>query len=434
MSALRIGAPMAVADTIRVPGDKSISHRAVMLAAIARGTTMIRGLNMGDDVAATIAAMRALGTIVAGDASAISVTGSTFSDAAGVIDCGNSGTTMRLCMGLLAGRTACTLDGDASLRRRPMERVANPLRFMGAAVTTEDGRPPVRLGRGDGRLRGIDYSLPIASAQVKSALLIAGLRADGVTTVRSPYASRDHTERMLSAMGAPIEMHDGSVSISSGSLTALETYAVPGDFSAAIFFVVALAFSPRAGTTIVEVGVNPTRTAALEVMRSMGVRISERNGITRANEPSSSLSIEGGGAAQPVRIGAHDVPNLIDEIPALTALAALGGVRLEVHGAAELRVKESDRIAVTAGLLRAFGARVDELEDGMIVHEGRELHAPERVETLGDHRLGLTAAALAAALGSSIEIGDADCIATSFPDFAATWSAAFGCTVTKLDS
>lgn len=429
MSALRLGAPARHAELIHVPGDKSISHRAVMLAASARGLSRVFGINRGADVAATLSAMRALGALIADDGREIRITGRPFVRDAHKIDCGNSGTTMRLCMGLVAGRTSCEFDGDASLRRRPMERVAAPLRLMGADITTADGRPPLRFRRSAAPLRAIDYHMPIASAQVKSALLFAGLRAEGVTTVLSPHPSRDHTERMLAAMGAQIESTDNAVSIWPGELSAVERLDVPGDFSAAAFFIVAIAAAPGAVVHIENVGVNPTRTAALDVMREMGVDVTASEAVVRANEPSATLSVRGGAVAQPALIEAAVVPNLLDEIPALCALAALGGVRLEVSGAAELRVKESDRISALAHLLRSFGAHVDESADGLVVHEGRLLRVPPRVDTHGDHRLGLTAASLAAALGSPIEIEDADCIATSFPDFAAAWSAAFGITV-----
>jgi 3-phosphoshikimate 1-carboxyvinyltransferase len=427
MSVLRLGTPTAFGKSFQVPGDKSISHRAVILSATARGTSTIRGLNRGEDVAATIRAMRSLGVTIEESEDAVRVTGGWLAPEAGIIDCGNSGTTMRLTMGLLAGRTTCTLDGDASLRRRPMDRVAEPLGAMGAEIATTGGTPPIRITRRAARLRGIDYPLPVASAQVKSALLLAGLRADGATTVRSPHASRDHTERMLAAMGARIDASETTVRIEPGELTGIEDLVVPGDLSAAVYFIIVIAMSSsHALADIVDVGVNPSRTAALDVMRHMGVDAATRDELVLSNEPRARLSVTGGASLRSAQINPGDVPNCIDEIPALCALAALGGVRLEVRGARELRVKESDRVAATAGLLRAFGGHVDELEDGLIVHERHPLRAPVRVNTLGDHRIGLTAATLAAALGSPIEIEDADCIATSFPDFAVMWSAAFG--------
>jgi 3-phosphoshikimate 1-carboxyvinyltransferase len=427
MSVLRLGAPTEFGKNLHVPGDKSISHRAIMLAATARGTSTIRGLNRGDDVAATIHAMRSLGATVEESKDAVRVTGGSLAREAGIIDCSNSGTTMRLSMGLLAGRTTCTLDGDASLRRRPMGRVATPLGAMGAAVETSDGTPPVRITRSDARLHGIDYTLPVASAQVKSALLLAGLRADGATTVHSPQPSRDHTERMLAAMGAKIEFDSDTARIAPGELTSIEDLVVPGDLSAAVYFSIVIALSSHHSVDILDVGVNPSRIAALDVMRRMGVEIAMCDEVVLSNEPRARLSIAGSPALRAAQMGADDVANCIDEIPALCALAALGGVRLEVREAKELRFKESDRIAATAGLLQAFGSRVEELEDGLIVHEDQPLSAPARVSTLGDHRIGLTAATLAAALGSPIEIDDADCIATSFPSFATYWSAAFGC-------
>lgn len=429
MSALRIGPPGIVAPEARIPGDKSISHRALLLSACAHGTTRIVGINRGDDALATIGALRALGVAVDDRGSAISVTGGDFAVDAGPIDCGNSGTTMRLLMGALAGRSECLLDGDESLRRRPMERVAEPLRAMGAVIATgPGGLPPVRLQPGAG-LRAIDYVQPVASAQVKSAILLAGLRADGVTTVRSPFASRDHTERMLTAMGAAVRTDGNATSVSAGPLHSIERFVVPGDPSAAIFFLVAAATMPRATMTIPDVCVNPTRVAAFDVMRAMGARLEIRAPYERCGEPVAAIAIEGGAALRAVEIPPSAVPGLIDEIPALCALAALAQGDFVVRGAGELRLKESDRIASTVRMLRAFGANASETDDGIVVRGGARLHAPGTVDTLGDHRIGMTAAALAAAIGVPIALANAECIGTSFPDFAARWSEAFGMVV-----
>jgi 3-phosphoshikimate 1-carboxyvinyltransferase len=433
MTTLRFGAPASIATEARVPGDKSISHRALLLSACARGATTIEGINRGEDANATICALRSLGIDVIDDGANVRVTGAEFAADAGPIDCGNSGTTMRLLMGALAGRTSCRLDGDASLRRRPMERVAGPLRMMGAVIeTAAGGVPPVALRTG-GRLRPIDYALPVASAQVKSAILIAALRADGITTVRSRRASRDHTERMLSAMGAALRTEGDATSIEAGQLRALERIVIPGDLSAAIFFLVAAALMPGALLEIVGVGVNPTRTAAFDVMRAMGARLDIRAIGEEHGEPLAAIRIRGGAALRGFEIAPDMVPGLIDEIPALCALATLADGESVVREASELRVKESDRIASTVRLLRAFGAEAIETESGIVVRGGLRKQTPATIDTNGDHRIGMSAAALAAASGVPVEIRDSACIATSFPDFADRWSEAFGTPVSIID-
>ena len=429
MASLRFGPPGIVSTEARIPGDKSISHRALTLSACARGMTTIKGLNRGDDALATIRALRTLGIAVDDDGMTVRIAGAEFALDAGAIDCGNSGTTMRLLMGMLAGTTSCTLDGDASLRRRPMERVAAPLRSMGAAIDTAlGGVPPVNIRRG-GNLHAIDYSLPVASAQVKSAILLAGLKASGVTTVRSPLASRDHTERMLAAMGASVRVDGLVTSIQPGPLRAIELLEVPGDPSAAVFFLIAAAGLPRAKMLIDRVCVNPTRTGAFAVMRAMGARLRIGEETQRHGEPVAAISIEGGAALRAAQITPEMLPSLIDEVPALCALAALADGDFVVRGAEELRVKESDRIASTVRMLRAFGADAIETGDGLMVRGGSTLHPPVAIDTNGDHRIGMSAAALAVAIGAPIEIQDSACIGTSFPDFAVHWSAAFGPTV-----
>ena len=426
MTALRFGPPGVVASGARIPGDKSISHRALLLSACAHGSTVIEGLNRGDDMLATLGALRALGIAVDDEGTTVRIAGGEFGRDAGRIECGNSGTTMRLLMGALAGRTACALDGDASLRRRPMERVAEPLRLMGSAIDTSPGGvPPVKMGICGG-LRAIEYVQPVASAQVKSAILLAGLRADGITTVRSPQASRDHTERLLTAMGASLRTDGLTTSIDPGALHAIERLVVPGDPSAAVFFLAAAASMSRAAMVVPDVCVNPTRTGAFDVMRAMGAQLEIGTPSQYHGEPVAAISIKGGAALRGVEISPEMVPSLIDEIPALCALAALAEGEFVVRGALELRVKESDRIASTVRMLRAFGAKAYETDDGIIVRGGASLHAPDIIDTDGDHRIGMSAAALAAAIGAPLEIEDAACIGTSFPDFAACWSEAFG--------
>lgn len=399
-----------------------------MLAAIAKGRTHIVDPNGGEDVAATISALRSLGVRMRATRDGYQVSGcANLSDPARAIDCGNSGTTMRLLMGMLAGRVDVVLDGDASLRRRPMARVADPLNAMGAAITTaRAGRPPVRVRRRARQLIPLRYALPIASAQVKSALLLAALRAAGPSTITSPKLTRDHTERMMRAMGAKLRLRGTTIRIAPSTLTAAGRVRVPGDFSAAIYLICAAAALPGSRLRLRCVGVNPTRIAALKVLRRMGARIEIDARSTWSGEPVADISVAGGAPLRGVTIPARDVPILVDEIPALCALACVARGTFSVRGAAELRVKESNRIRTTVDLLRSFGADARALPDGIVVRGGSPLRAPVSVSTCGDHRIGLAAAILAAAVQTKLKIENGECIATSFPGFAATWRAAFG--------
>jgi len=427
MATLKLGQPIARHAAASMPGDKSISHRALVLAAVARGTTTICGLNEGDDVARTRRAIAQLGAGIRTAGPATVVTGMRQpTSTCGVIDCGNSGTTMRLLMGLLAGRGATILDGDRSLRGRPMARVARPLRRMGAVISTApSGRPPVRLEKVAGRLRGIDYTMPFASAQVRSALLLAGIGADGVTRVHSPLVCRDHTERLLEAMGARIARVNNSVAVEQSALRPIDRLQVPGDLSAAVYCLCAAASAAAGRLSLRDVGINPTRSAALEAMRSMGVWLVVRNERNYGAEPVADIEVAGGAPLRGVELRPDDIPNLIDDVPALCALAAVASGTTVVRGAAELRVKESDRIAAIVDVLTVFGADAAPTADGLIVRGGRTLRAPHSVRTGGDHRIGMMAALLGVATASPIEIEDADCIATSFPGFGPAWKALF---------
>ncbi len=430
VKSLFLSKPAARHVAIDLPGDKSITHRALMLAAIADGVTKIDNPNRGLDVAATIGALRNLGVHVRTNSAGVLVAGSDrLRDPRRTIDCGNSGTTMRLLAGLLAGRVNAILDGDASLRRRPMERVVLPLRAMGASLSSSrGGHPPITLHRGAGPLRALDYRMPVASAQIKSALLLAALRAGGPSEIHEPARTRDHTEIMLKSMGAKITTRGRSIRISPSQLRPLRRTRVPGDFSAAVYLLCAAAVVPGSELTLRSVGINPTRTAALEVMTAMGARLRITRRRSWSGEAVADISIKGGAPLRGIAIPASKVPNLIDEIPALCALAAMARGSFSIRKAAELRVKESDRIQTTVDLLRNFGAQARPLEDGIVVTGGQALRAPRSVSTRGDHRIGLTAAILSAAAGSSLVIRDAPCVATSFPDFPRVWRAAFGTT------
>ena len=410
-----------IGGTIGVPGDKSISHRAVLLGAVADGQTTVRGFLRGEDCLATLAAMRALGVQVddSGDTLVIHGAGHDGLKAADApLDLGNSGTALRLLAGILAAQPfASELTGDASLRRRPMERVAEPLRAMGANIETSAGCPPLQIAGGL-PLHGIDYSLPVASAQIKSAVLLAGLWARGRTTVRSPGPSRDHTERMLQAMGVPVEQEgDGVVSLSGPArLRGLEID-VPADFSSAAFFIVAGLLGADDGLLIRGVGVNPTRTGLLDVLRDMGAHIELRKTGQRGAEPVADIWV-GRSRLHGVDVGEEAVALSIDELPVLFIAAACANGRTTVTGAAELRHKESDRIAVMADGLRAVGIAVQEQEDGLTI-DGGPMHGGT-VESHGDHRVAMSFAVASLRAAAPIEIRSTAEIATSFPGFVAT--------------
>ncbi|HET9342247.1 MAG TPA: 3-phosphoshikimate 1-carboxyvinyltransferase [Candidatus Eremiobacteraceae bacterium] len=427
MSSIELSAPRPHSATVRMPGDKSISHRAFMCASIADGESSIVGANAGADVRATVDALRALGASIRGDiSSAMHVRGiRDFRTPGSALDCGNSGSTMRMLAGLIAGRVDATLDGDASLRRRPMERVTYPLRMMGADVKTTNGKPPLKLRASPQPLRGAAITLPVASAQVKSAVLFAALRAQGPTVVTEPAHTRDHTERMLRSMGASLDVNGNSIAVQPSLLKPLADYRVPGDFSAAFFFIAGAVVLPGSNLRLENLGMNPTRIAALDVLRAMGADIEIMDTREDHGEAIGDVVVRGGRDLRNAAIEAEQIPNLIDEIPALCTLAAAAGIDFEVRNASDLRTKESDRLATTVRLLRAFGAIAEELPDGISIGSGRRLRAPERVTTEGDHRIGMSAAILGLATRSRITIDDTDCIATSFPNFSDVWRSAF---------
>jgi 3-phosphoshikimate 1-carboxyvinyltransferase len=424
---LRFSAPRLKRAEITMPGDKSISHRIFLLAAQARGTTNVMGANRGADVLRTVTALRELGVPIAERDGRYAITGiETLSSPAATLDCGNSGSTMRMLLGMIAGSVRARLDGDASLRRRPMERAAEPLRRMGARIETNAGGfPPIEVYESASQLRGITYELPVPSAQVKTAVLLAGLRATDTTTVVSALPSRDHTERMLLAMNAPIKLGGPAVSVRAGEWDSIDEYFVVGDLSAAAFFFVVAAAVPDASVVVRNVGFNPNRTAIIDALRAMGAIVRVTNVGSKHNERFADVEVRGHSRLRSIDLAAAAIPNLIDELPALCALAAVADGASSVRGAEELRHKESDRIAAIAGLLRSFGVEAHELPDGLIVEGARELRAPKSVSTGGDHRIGMAAAALAAIARAPIAIDGGDCIATSFPDFKETWSRAF---------
>ena len=368
------GPGAALRGSIRVPGDKSVSHRAVMLGALAQGVTRVTGFLEGEDTRATARVFEQLGVRIETPSASerivhgVGLHGLRGSDAP--LDCGNAGTGMRLLAGALAGQAFdSVLIGDASLSKRPMRRVTEPLAAMGARIDTVDGGlPPLRI-HGGRELRGIEYTLPVASAQVKSALLLAGLYAQGDTVVHEPHPTRDYTERMLAAFGWPIEFSPGYARLSGGHALRATDVAVPADFSSAAFFLVAASVIPGSELLLEAVGMNPRLTGLLSALRLMGADIVEENPRSEGGEPVADLRVRHA-RLRGVEVPQALVPDMIDEFPALFVAAAVAEGRTVVSGAAELRVKESDRIATMAAGLRALGARIEETPDGAIIDGG----------------------------------------------------------------
>jgi 3-phosphoshikimate 1-carboxyvinyltransferase len=408
----------SVQGELRVPGDKSISHRALMLGGIADGVTSVSGFLESEDCLATLAALSALGVrIERRQDTLVRVYGAGregLTAPAGPLDMGNAGTAMRLFMGLLAGqRFDSTLSGDASLLRRPMERVASPLRSMGARIDTQAGRPPVHI-QGGAALQGIDYALPMASAQVKSALLLAGLYAQGVTCISEPVPTRDHTERMLRGFGVELTSGAGRISLAGGQRLSGCEIAIPGDFSSAAFFIVAGCLAARQGLTIRDVGVNPTRTGLLSMLRLMGAHIEVQPHPGEAAEPIADIHVRAG-PLRGIRVPEALVPLAIDEFPVFFIAAAAASGETVVTGAGELRVKESDRLATMATGLSTLGIECELLSDGLSLQGGRMRGG--RIDSHGDHRIAMAFAVASLIASAPIEIEDVANVATSFPDF-----------------
>lgn len=420
MSSYRVAPARGVAGEVRVPGDKSISHRALMFGAIAEGTTRVDGFLEGEDCLATLAAVANLGVAVQrpgpGEVVVEGVGLRGLRAPAGVLDMGNAGTAMRLFMGLLGAQSFdSVLVGDESLLRRPMERVAAPLRAMGARIETTQGRPPVRI-TGGASLRGMRYDMPVASAQVKSAVLLAGLYAEGETTVVEPAVTRDHTERMLQTFGCEVRARDGRATVRPPARLEGANVSVPGDFSSAAFFIVAACIGAREPFTIRGVGVNPTRTGLLEMLALMGADLRLINHRSCGAEPVADIEVRPA-TLRGIRVPEHLVPLAIDEFPALFIAAACAEGETVVTGAEELRVKESDRIAVMARGLDALGVRNEVLPDGLRIEGGP--FGGGVVESSGDHRVAMSFAVASLRAAGPIEIRDTANVATSFPGFAA---------------
>ncbi|MBI1390397.1 MAG: 3-phosphoshikimate 1-carboxyvinyltransferase [bacterium] len=403
---------------IRVPGDKSISHRAVMMSSLADGVSAISGFLESEDCIATLRAFEAMGvrSEQREDALVIHGRGGALSEPDDVLDMGNSGTGSRLLLGVLAGQDFCAaLTGDASLRGRPMARVTEPLSRMGARFMGRDGGRKLPLMTQGGGLKGIEYASPVASAQIKSAILLAGLFAEGKTTIVEPGPSRDHTERMLRSYGVEVQSENGRVSLRGGQTLRTRDLDVPGDPSSAAFFTIGALITPESDLILENVGINPTRTGLYDVLLDMGADIAFENERLCGDEPVADLHVRHS-PLRGVRVGGDTVVRMIDEFPIFSVAAAFAEGESTVEGAEELRVKESDRIAVMVGLLGRMGARIEERPDGFTVSGGAPLSGAQ-TDSKGDHRVAMSAAIAALnASGDTLIRGIAP-IATSFPGF-----------------
>lgn len=409
--------------TLTVSGDKSISHRAVMLGSLATGTTEIEGFLPGEDCLSTIRCFRSMGVQIEQNGSSVKVFGRGLRELtapAGILDCGNSGTTTRLLSGVLAAQHFnSVLSGDASIQRRPMKRIMIPLRAMGADITSVSGNDCAPLSVHGKQLYGIHFNSPIASAQVKSAVLLAGLYASGQTTVTEPALSRDHTERMLRSFGAKVLTGNFE---GRPSVTVTETQnlygteiSVPGDISSAAFFLVGASIVPGSEVVLRNVGINPTRDGVISALRAMGAKIEVLDVRNEDSEPAADLLVRYA-PLHGTEIGGALIPRLIDELPVLAAAAAVAEGRTVIRDAAELKVKESNRIRTMAEGLSRLGAKVEETKDGLIIDGGAALHGGA-VESYSDHRIAMSFAILSLVTDGEVRISDPDCVNISAPTF-----------------
>ncbi len=411
--------PEKFSGEIIVSGDKSITHRALMLGAMARGTTEITGYLDSEDCLSTLRCLQQLGTRINTRGSKLFIQGRNmvFQQPGEVLNAGNSGTTARLLLGILSGQSFKTsLTGDQSLRKRPMKRVVEPLCSMGAIIKGEKGGDSLPLTVQGGNLKAAYYHSPKASAQVKSAVLLAGLYADGVTTVEEPHPSRNHSELMLRQFGARVDISGSRVSLEGKPQLRGCQVRVPGDISTAAFFMVAAAIVPESELLLKNVGINPTRSGVIEVLESMGAAIEVVNERSWGSEPVADIRVKGDKKLKGTSIGGSLVPRLIDEIPVLAVAAAFAEGETVISDASELRVKESDRITELSSQLRKLGINIDEKEDGMIIKGGAPLKGTD-VDSCGDHRIAMALAVAGLAAEGETAVHNADVIAISFPGF-----------------
>lgn len=400
------------------PPDKSISHRAIVITSLSEGTSVIRNFLRSEDPLRTLEAFRAMGIDIEDENNEIFVHGKGLNglkEPGHTIDCGNSGTTMRILSGVLAGQRFTTqLTGDDSLRNRPMKRVIDPLKEMGALITAESGGYPPLMVKG-GPLKPISFRSPVASAQVKSAVLLAGLYCEGVTRVTEPAKSRDHTERMLKAAGASVNIDGLEVSVHGDAYLKPLEFSVPGDFSSAAFFMVAAVLVPGSEVLIRNTGINPTRTGLLEILRKMGAQIVIENVRKISGEPVADISVRNS-ELKGIDIGGDLILEAIDEFPVLCVAAARAQGLTRISGAGELRVKESDRITAMVTELRKMGAEIEELHDGLII-TGKDSLGPAVVQSYGDHRVAMALLVAGLLSGGVTRVENTECMNTSFPGF-----------------
>lgn len=408
----------ALKGTVRVPGDKSISHRSIMFGALAEGTTQVTNFLKGADCLSTIACFQKMGIEIVHDGEEIQIHGRGLHglyEPVETLDVGNSGTTMRLLSGILAGqRFASRLDGDASIQSRPMKRIIKPLRQMEAKIKSirENGCAPLQIE--PSMLHGIHYDSPVASAQVKSCILLAGLYADSPTSVKEPYLSRNHTEVMLQKFGAYVTSKGTTITVKPEPKLYAQKIEVPGDISSAAYFIAAALIVPGSEVLIEHVGMNPTRDGLLRVCKAMGADITILN-KNHSGEPTADLLVRHSGL-KGTTVGGALIPTLIDELPVVAALACFAEGTTVIKDAQELKVKESNRIDAMVKSLSLMGAKVTETEDGMIIEGGHSLHGAV-IDSRLDHRIAMTFAVTALAADGETEIRDADCVKISYPDF-----------------
>ncbi|MDD4169687.1 MAG: 3-phosphoshikimate 1-carboxyvinyltransferase [Desulfotomaculaceae bacterium] len=422
ISDLHVAPAVALKGTVAAPGDKSISHRAVMLGSLAEGDTVIENFLPGEDCLSTISCFRKLGVEIVGpERGKVKILGRGFwglAEPDDVLDAGNSGTTIRLLLGILAGQPFFSIvTGDDSLRQRPMARVARPLALMGARMLGRQGGSLAPLAVQGGGLKPIDYKSPVASAQVKSSILLAGLFADGVTTVGEPFRSRDHTERMLKYFGANVEISGNKVRVTGHPRLKGQRVLIPGDISSAAFLMVAASIVPGSDLTIPSVGINHTRSGILDVLLEMGAGIELVHQREEGGEPVADIRVRYTGKLAGITVAGETIPRLIDEVPALAVAAAVAEGTTYIKDAAELKVKESDRIATVVTLLHRFGVDVEELPEGLLVRGGRPLKGTI-CESQGDHRIAMAAAIAGLVAKGETVVRGAECINVSFPGFA----------------
>ena len=419
MNSITITSVSSVQGEISVTGDKSISHRSIMLGAIASGVTTVKGFLRGEDNMATMKAFRAMGVRIDDDGEVLAVHGKGLhglTESSDVIDCGNSGTTIRLLTGLLAGQSFFSVvTGDQYLRKRPMKRVVEPLSRMGARILGRSQGNLAPLAISGGALNAIGYDSPVSSAQIKSAIMLAGLYADGETSVREPSLSRDHSERMFRLFGASVETFHNGATVRGGIELQAQDITVPGDISSAAFFMVAALITPGSELLIRNVGVNPTRTGVIDILNSMGGNIELLDQREVSGEPVADILVRSS-RLKGIEISGTVVPRAIDEFPAICVAAACAEGTTTIRDARELRVKETDRITAMAVNLRRLGVPVEECEDGMAI-SGVEQLGGGIVESCGDHRIAMSMSVAALVSAGGITIKDIECIATSFPTF-----------------